>query len=156
MHTQKGFGLIEVLIAVTLLSVGMLGMATLQTAAVKVTNRTSNKNLAHMMATDMVTRIMANKNDSEKGKSSVYDSYSKQHGNAFTADTAGFTTPNCYRTSGCQFYQLAQTDLAEWKNNIAQMLPDGEGVISTGSPSGTGRNKTIVYTITISWASGRP
>lgn len=58
-HRQRGFGLIEVLVALTILSVGMLGLAAMQLNSLHASRESLNKTIATIMVRDMNERAWA-------------------------------------------------------------------------------------------------
>lgn len=56
----KGFTLVEVLVAVLLLSIGLLGLASLQTWGLRMTGNAMHRSQAALFANDMAERIRAN------------------------------------------------------------------------------------------------
>jgi type IV pilus assembly protein PilV len=55
-HTQ-GFSLLEVLVAIVVLSVGLLGIAGLQIASLQSANATYQRSIANMQAQDLIDRL---------------------------------------------------------------------------------------------------
>ena len=60
MTKSRGFTLIEVLIALVILSVGLLGLAGLQIISLKNNQSTYARGQANLMAMDVIDRIRAN------------------------------------------------------------------------------------------------
>jgi len=58
-HRQQGFGLIEVLVALTILSVGMLGLAAMQLKSLQASRESLNTTIATIMVRDMNERAWA-------------------------------------------------------------------------------------------------
>lgn len=86
--TQKGIGMVEVLIALLLLAMGVLGFSALQIRAVEATNEALNRVQAMNLARDLAERIRANR--------TAYEDYVT----ALTATTqATSTNPACVQTS---------------------------------------------------------
>lgn len=61
-HPQSGMTLIEVMVALLILSVGVLGAAAMQLNALKYTDSAMRKTHASFIAQDMLERIRANPN----------------------------------------------------------------------------------------------
>ena len=130
----QGFTLLEVLIAVVVLSFGLLGLAGLQAAGVKNTHSASLRTLAVQQAYDMGDRMHAN---SEGILAGAYDAI----GTSTPAD------PACI-TSGCTAAELATYDQFAWNTNNGTMLPSGRGTV-TAIAATTAPNKA--YVITVMW-----
>lgn len=120
---QKGFTLIEVLVTVILLSGGLLGLAALQGTAVKAGHNAYLRSQATMQAYDIVDRMRANAGaDAVNAPSYVID-----------IGTAAGTTPTTQ----------AGRDLLQWKANMANSLPQGDGSIAVAAG---------VVTVVVQWS----
>ena len=71
MIRQKGFTLLEVLVAVLVLAIGLLGLAGLQATSLRVNQSASMRSQATNLAYDMADRIRANRGAALAGS---YDS----------------------------------------------------------------------------------
>lgn len=65
---QKGVGLVEVLVALILLAIGVLGFATLQLKAIDASSEASHQVLALTIARDLAERMRANPQATEDGE----------------------------------------------------------------------------------------
>ena len=101
---MKGFTLIEVLVALVILSVGLLGLAGLQTTGIRNNHSANLRSQATIMAYDIADRIRANKEN--------VDAYAI----AIDGDSEGGST-------------IAESDMAEWLSNLSERLPSGDGSI---------------------------
>lgn len=110
---EQGVGLIEVLVAVLILTVGILGLVGLQTRALQLSQESLLQSQAMMMAYEMTDRIRANK--------TTADDYEVMYGENVAA------SQNC-QTGSCTPAQLALYELNEWKTNVAS-LPSGDAKI---------------------------
>ncbi|MBU3070681.1 type IV pilus modification protein PilV [Aestuariicella sp. G3-2] len=111
---QSGYALLEAMIGLFVLGVGLLGMASLQNQAVRISNSAHLYSQASYLASDMVERIRANR---EKR-----DDYNLLYSDTITATT------DC-GTSGCTSAQLIKWDQSEWLDDLANQLPQGDGAI---------------------------
>ena len=128
--SQPGFSLIESLVALVVLSVGMVGIAALQVQGLGAGRTAQLRTLAVNLAADMADRIRANRSGQSEyaGIASVSDC---DPGSAGGAD--------------CTPAAVAAQDLAEWTQEVATALPNGEGAVrfdATTPPS---------FTIRVSW-----
>lgn len=115
---QHGFSMIEVLITVLILAIGLLGLAGLQSTGIRSNHSAYLRSQATILAYDIADRMRANRSAALVG--------------AYT--TAG--------SSG-----IPAQDIIAWKNNLAAMLPEGDGIISR-----TAGNR---FTITVQWDDRR-
>ena len=99
---QKGVGLMEVLVAIVLLAIAVLGFTALQLKALAASIDAGNHIQATNLAQDLSERIRVNRDG--------FTEFTK------TADYTGITSPrNCIANS-CSSQQLAQFDFSQVKN----------------------------------------
>lgn len=103
--SERGMTLVEALIALVVLSIGLLGVAALQMTSLRSTHSAHVRSQATALAYDIADRMRANRNDALAG---AYDV-------ALGGSVAGVT--------------LAATDVAAWKLAIAAALPGGDGAL---------------------------
>lgn len=139
-----GFSLIEVLVALLVLSIGLLGLAALQTTGLTLNHESYGRTQAVLQAYDIIDRIRANKSDSGGAVNSTYDSV--------TLGAAPGTT-DCTSTT-CTGTRLAEYDIRKWNAANTSLLANGKGAICKGnfstdlsSCSTTGS----IYRIAITW-----
>lgn len=126
-NQQRGATLIEVLVAMFILAIGLLGLAGLQAVSTQSNQGAYYRSQATILANDIVDRMRANRTVALAGDYAISSFPTSSSSNA---------------VSGTQ----AQRDLAEWLNNLATSLPQGTGTISTSSN---------IVTISIRWDDGR-
>jgi type IV pilus assembly protein PilV len=120
--------LMEVMVALLVLSIGMLGIAGLQMAAIKSSTNAYWESQASWFAYDIADRMRANP--------------AGVQANAYNgADVDGTeTVVDC--SGGCAPGTLATFDLYEWGQRVA-VLPAGQGTIAD--------NGNGTYTIAVMW-----
>lgn len=132
-----GFTLFEVLIAVLILSIGLLGVAGLQLYGVRYNQGSMLRSQATMAAYDIMDRMRANAEEAyvdpvDPGDNSRYDD----------ADTdSPPADPGCSGAGGCTPTQLADHDIAQWAN-LVSALPGGRGRIESAGGN---------HSVTVSW-----
>jgi len=129
----KGFTLLEVLVALLVLSIGLLGLAGLQTLSLRNNQSAFQRSQAVVLAYDALDRVRGNRD-----QAAAYVT-------AFDEVSANFTTTNC-PTAGCTAAQMAENDLAVWKTEVAR-LPAGAGQIAIDA-----NNKA---TVEVRWSDNR-
>lgn len=149
---QRGFTLIEVLIGVLVLSVGLLGLAALQTTGLRAGHGANLRTQATLLVNDMAERMRANRSGREAGH---YD------------DPAPVAKAACAGASGtCSPQDMASHDRKEWDDSIARALPqgagvvclddspdDGEGIANDGCGNNSAGNLSL-YAVKVWWADG--
>ena len=129
MNKNTGFTLIEVLIAMLVLGVGLLGLAGLQVTSLSSSQSAYNRSQATELAYDLADRMRAN----IAGKAT------------YTTGTA-VAKANCLTITGCSPTEMAENDLYQWNSAVAATLPNGAGTVTVAA--GT-------YTIAITWDDNR-
>jgi len=136
---QAGFNLIEVLLAFLILSVGLLGVAGMQTTAVKASHTAMLKTVAISKIESIAERIRSNSD-------AIPEDYELVLG-----DTG--IDGNCDERSGtvieCDPQQLAANDLFVWENSLVNGALPVSGTDASIAIDGTAVPPII--TITINW-----
>lgn len=141
---NSGFTLMEVLVALAVLSIGLLGMAGMQLFSLKSSHDAYLRTQATLFAYDMIDKLRANRSEALLGS---YDS---------SIGVIQIPLTNCQSTD-CSTTDLATFDLTEWKCALGSyegdtacvgalamtpILPNGDGeVIRNGN----------VFTVTVRW-----
>ncbi|WP_213608678.1 type IV pilus modification protein PilV [Pseudoalteromonas sp.] len=104
---QKGFTLIEVLIAFIILSFGLLGAVALQAKAKQASFDSMQRAAAVALGNDIMQRIRAN---------DTRDLITRYEGN-FTSETDVNSSASCF-TGSCTSAEIAALDKEQWKRAI--------------------------------------
>jgi type IV pilus assembly protein PilV len=105
---QQGTSLLEVLIAIVVVALGLLGFAGLQVASLKSSNTAYYRSQATMLAYDVIDRMRVNR------KAAVTDGlYNINYGQAGTGD------------------------VTDWRTNVVNSLPGGNAKILVNSANGS-------------------
>ncbi|HEX7046690.1 MAG TPA: type IV pilus modification protein PilV [Gammaproteobacteria bacterium] len=142
-RSRSGYSLIEVMIALLILSIGMLGVGGMVLGASKDTRGAFYRTKAVALAWDMAERIRAN----------------RTAGIAYAVDQTGDGTDNSCSASStnatplaCTVESLAAHDIFEWKTALVDKergLPQGMGSIEFNNAT-----SPPTYTITVNWSDG--
>jgi len=133
--TQFGFTLIEILVALVVLSVGLLGLAGMQLTGLRYNYGAYSRTQATLMAYDIIDRMRANSDGVAAG---AYD--------AINTTTAPTGTLACVSsTNGCTPAQLAEVDKYEWSQ-----LFNGTPPLLAGA-SATVTNVAGTFTVAVTW-----
>lgn len=128
---QSGFTLLEILVAMLVLAIGLLGLAGLMTSSMRNNLSASHRTQATWVAYDIIDRMRANRASAVIGG---YDTPLGAGATCFPATTIGTATP--------------VFDIAAWKNQLACALPAGDGSITVNT-------NTRVATVLVQWDDSR-
>jgi type IV pilus assembly protein PilV len=122
---QTGFSLIEVLVAMLVLAIGLLGLAALQTQGVRFNHDAYVRTSATSLAYDIVDKMRINRADPSSYTTANFPTRN-------TLPTGGYTVEKPpYDCTGADTKVAdIQTDLACWLNGIELSLPLGQATIS--------------------------
>lgn len=109
---QGGFTLLEVLVALLVLSIGLLGLASLQATTSRYNYSAFLRSQATSLAYDMADRMRANRDEALAG--------------SYDVSTFPSTAPVCGVVAGSD---VAARDISGWQSALACSLPDGIGRI---------------------------
>jgi type IV pilus assembly protein PilV len=135
---NRGFTMVEVLVALVVLAVGMLGIAGLYVITLRSGGSAIYRMQAVNLATDIADRIRTNRsaNVSYQGAAAANPCF----GVAAVAD--------------CTPAAMAAADLFVWQAQVAQTLPGGAGGIIVVTPTALvipPVGAVFQYTVTINW-----
>lgn len=133
---QSGFTMVEVLVALVVLTIGLLGIAALYLNSLQSGRTAIYRTQAVNLASDLADRIRANR------------TAQAAYGTLF-AD-AEVEVAGCFTTGGCIDTDLASSDLSRWKGTLAQLLPNGQGQVVVALPVAAGEPAN--YVVTVQWA----
>lgn len=130
-HSARGFTMVEVLVALAVLAIGLLGIAALYLDSLRAGRTAIYRSQAVNLAADLADRIRANRG--------AVLGYEVALGDEPEA------VPQCDAGGPCTRDEMAQNDLAVWKASLEALLPEGQGsvAVTPGNPN--------VYVITVQW-----
>jgi len=120
---QTGFSLIEVLIALVVLSIGLIGMAGIQQAGVRNTHNALLHSQASMLAYEMGDMMRSNKEQVEFGNYEITEG-------AFPTESSNCATTSQLAAINCSSQEMTSFHLKRWSEHLAQRLPEGTGSIT--------------------------
>jgi type IV pilus assembly protein PilV len=127
-HKQQGFGLIESLVSLVVVSVGMIGIAALYGQGLRASATALYRTMAVNLASDMADRIRVNRlGTANYGGAAA-------NGNC---DPGGNTD--------CTTAAMAAHDLFGWQAQVAAQLPNGVGAVQYAGTT------PATYTISVTW-----
>ena len=126
---QTGIGLIEILIAVLVLGIGILGVASTQVVSMQMNSQSQNRSQAVLLAEDLFDRIRANPTNPANYALAAGAAQGGDNGDCAT----GFVPANG---------NVTDDDIASWQNSLSCLLPAAERTVLVNGN---------VVTITIDW-----
>jgi type IV pilus assembly protein PilV len=148
-NSGRGFSLIEVLVAILVLSIGLLGLSKMEALAISNTQVASSRSLIALQASSLAAAMNGNKAYWAAGVAPT--SFSAQ-GTVVTDSLTGVlnqTTPNCATAAApaCTPAQLAAYDLRTWAANMTLLVPAYTATFTCTNVAGS----QITCVITINW-----
>lgn len=147
LSSQTGFGFLEVLIALVVISVGVMSMAGLQVNSSHTNFDALQRNLAVALAEDMLERMRLNPN--------VLANYAEE--NLGQASLSQPTVCEGVNTT-CSENQMAAYDLWQWERELDGMAAqiDGRDVGGLLSPSACIRTNAEEVQVVVAWRGRTP
>lgn len=161
MKNIQGFSLVEVLVAVVILSTALLGLVGLQATGVKNIVNSYNRTQASQLASSLADRIRANAANAKLYSASTYITKNP---------AAAQEKPNCLNATGCSAKDMAENDLFYWNlalqgksdksdtHNSNSLVKTGTIEVCAVPYDGITCNSTAttpaVFLITITWTEG--
>lgn len=166
-HLQRGVTMLEVLIAIVVLSFGLLGMLGLLTNGLKMTSSSQYRTIAAQQLTAIADIISANP-DIVAAYSSLATNPTPTNPAANSCFTSNCTssvstntttagTPPVTTTSTAITSFLPATDYRLWLNDLQAMLPQGSGTVCLDSTPADGNSANFAcdglgrLTVKICW-----
>lgn len=108
MQRMKGFGLVEVMVALLVIAVGVMGLMSLQTYTLREAKEAEYYNRANFMAKDMFERM--------RGNFAGVSSYQVTQGSA--VDTPGKNCEALAAGASCSATEMVNWDLYKWCESL--------------------------------------
>lgn len=138
--SNKGFTLVEVMIALVVMAIGMLGLASIQAVGLQNNMTAYNRTLAMQAAYNMADIIRTSKTTTGTITSTF---------NSVNSGIPNTAPTNCIVNDAavaCSVTDMAAADIYQWKLRLNDLLPSGRGKVSKSGD---------VYTIDIMWDEDR-
>lgn len=130
--TNRGFTLLEALIGFLILSIGMLGIASLQAVSLKAGKTSVYNSVALMKVEELLESMRANATALE------------------TYEGAGANN-SCSGAATCSDVELAEDDVYWWKLNLKAGLPGAATTTVTATPPAVGASKMATVKVEVFW-----
>jgi type IV pilus modification protein PilV len=126
-HSHAGFSVLEILVALVVIGIGVIGVAALYTEGVSKTANTDPRTIAAELADSIAERIRAN----SAGRSGY-------------ARVMGIVCNPKAKPKGAD--RQAELEAACWEDRVEQRLPNGTGTITRDAST-----TPATYVIAVSW-----
>jgi type IV pilus assembly protein PilV len=138
-HPHEGFTLVEVLVALLVMSIGLLGIGKMMMLSARANDSAYMRSQATALAYTMLDAMRANR---AAAISQGYD----------TAQVVPAQQACATAAPGCTSGQVAQNDTFLWNQALALELPNGAGTVQTVAAADTVTlANNITATITVTW-----
>ena len=137
--SPRGFTLVESLIALLVLSLGMLGAWSLQLSSLRAHNDSLQEALATELLRDMAERIRAN----------------SSAGASYTEVSGALPAIECTAAAPCTPDELAAFDLAWFSRRAAALFPRGDTTVRVEFAPATGPAVTDAFAVSMQWRGAR-
>ncbi|HYX73855.1 MAG TPA: type IV pilus modification protein PilV [Steroidobacteraceae bacterium] len=137
---ERGFTLLEVLIAMLVMSIGLLGIGKLMILSARANDSAYMRTQATALGYTILDAMRANR------QAALVQGYDTAMG-VFPGPVA------CTAAAPCNSGQQAQSDLNLWGTNLGAALPQGQGSVTTVTAPDvvTGANN-VTATVTVQWS----
>lgn len=133
---MKGVGLVEVLVALVVISIGMLGLAAMYVTSMQAKTTSLSRMKAVNLAYDIADRIRAN----------------STAGAAYVLAATDATTATDCATVNCTAAQMAASDLNQWNSMVTDPITGLPGTVTRSIARTTATATTPeFFTITMNW-----
>ncbi|HUI62176.1 MAG TPA: type IV pilus modification protein PilV [Steroidobacteraceae bacterium] len=146
---QQGFSLVEVLVALIVLSVGLLGIARMQSLAMSSTTVASKRSMAAIEASSLAAAMHENRGywTSSDPSGATITLSGTTYSYAGAANLSAAAGSNCaVPGTPCTPAGVAAYDLANWASILQGLLPNDSAVVACGAVT------PVTCTIQISWS----
>lgn len=157
---QRGIGIVEVLVALVVVSLGVLGMASLQLTGMQQSTGSYNRAKALLYAENMATRMRSNRAEIERA--TVFSNYDSSTESCATRPAPFCQASDAGDAESCSTAEMAAFDMftvacGDWgaggaNTGVAGSLPNGQITIVCGD---TPCSRTSTYILNVSWREGQ-
>lgn len=117
---QSGAGMIEVLVAITIVAFAMFALIDMQTAALRYQKTAHLRATASQYSADLADRVRANIRGAHAGAYNLLQQ---------TYPALEDQAPSCFDPAACTAQELAARDIHEWRAGLGRSLAGGWGEI---------------------------
>jgi type IV pilus assembly protein PilV len=153
---QRAFSLVEVMVALIIICVGLLGIAKLEALMLSSSGTSRLRALVALQAASLADAMHANR-DYWDGSSTYWvpangalalTGTEASGSTTWSGTNAPGASPTSCDDAVCNSEQLAQYDLSQWGNDLASVLKNSSSSVGCATGIGTG---LVSCTISITW-----
>lgn len=149
---SQGLTLIEVLVALTVLSLGLFGLAALQTHSIAMSQSSYYRGIAADLATDLADRIHANRSPFVTSSTAETGAaYPPNFANCPQNTSSPDSDPACSAQAAGHSAFLVSEEMGEWNQALRTQLPNATYALTATTAS----NYVYRYTLSITWTDDR-
>lgn len=136
---SRGFTLIEVMVALFVVSIGLLGLAKIQALAYASTSTASMRSLVALQAAGLASSMHANRLYWGAGAAPASFTITNTTISDNTLNTTATASNACWLGAGapCAAATLAANDLHNWANQLNLMMGNSSPITTITCPTGT-------------------
>lgn len=138
-RSQQGLSMIEVLVALFILAIGIMGQMAMQMTSLASSQSSYYRSQAAAIANDFADRIRLNPDGAADPDPGAPYNYS----NAVINEETNHTEPDCH-SAGCEYRDQVLMDIYEIQQSLKARIPSGALSLE---------DLGAVYRITISWSA---
>ena len=152
-HACTGATLIEVMVALVILSIGLLGLASLQLSGISDTSNSEKRTQAAILANDLVERMRTNPAAVTAGD--YYAALNNPNIDCLSPPANYCEDQNGTAASTCSSQQMANFDAYSVYCNAQRLLQNGSITVQCTDSTGVAKacNATVFRTVTVSWVN---
>jgi type IV pilus assembly protein PilV len=150
--SHEGFTLVEVMVALVVVSLGLLGIAKMQALALASTGTAKMRSLASIAAASLASTMRADRNYWSAITLTPFTVSVASNGTVTATDSNLNTAPAAHCSSvatPCTSVQVAAQDLSDWATTLGGVLPGSNATI-TCTVDATGSNP-VACMIQLNW-----
>jgi type IV pilus assembly protein PilV len=151
--SHDGFSLVEVMVALVVVSIGLLGIAKMQALALSSTGTAKMRSLASIEAASLASALRADRNYWSAIGANLTVSVSKTGTVSSTQDPSLNAAPPSLCASvatPCTSAQVAAQDLSDWAKGLTAALPGLVNAVIQCNIDATGANP-VTCSINVTW-----
>ena len=142
----RGFSLVEVMVALVVLSVGLLGLAKIQSLAYSSTATASLRSLAAIHASSLAATMRANRMYWSTASAPIPITITSSGGTTTFNPVSLAATINCVApAASCTSDEMARYDLQQWAVALSALLPNSVATITCPASS------PVTCTVQLTW-----